>query len=345
MKRILYLDILKGFSILFVVMLHVSGPCVTHEPLGSSNWWIGNIYDSSCRFVVPVFVMVSGALFLNPDKPFKMLHSVKRLLIPLILWSSIYAALVVLFRRGTIAEFLEVTFVTPTHNWFLYMLIGVYLCVPFLKRIIEDEKLENSFLVLWMIFGLFLPLTKNISGLEVINNTFLGRMCMSFPLGYTGYFVLGHKLANLKRVSNGILLPLFGASVIVIAIGTFYLSAPRGSLSEVFYEYLNPFVALSAGSFFLVVKNICNKIQQSIDTQDVASDGKLLSLISVMSKYSLAIYMLHMIIYIVLQKFGLWYDVINPALCIPIFSIIIYSISFLCVFILDKVPVLKKYLL
>ena len=345
MKRILYLDILKGFSIIFVVMLHVSGPCVTHETLGSSYWWVGNIYDSICRFTVPVFVMVSGALFLNSEKPFRMFHSVKRLLIPLLLWSAIYAALVVLFRKGSFADFLQLTFVSPTHNWFLYMLIGVYLCVPFLKRKIEDEKLENSFLILWIIFGLFLPLTKNISGLEVVNNTFLGRMCMSFPLGYTGYFLLGHKLANLRRVSNGILLPLFLASVIVITVCTYYLSAQKGALSEVFYEYLNPFVALSAGSLFLVVKNICNNIQQSIDTQDVVGDGKLLSFISVMSKYSLAIYMLHMIVYIVLQKIGLWYDVITPALCIPIFSIIIYSSSFSFVFILDKVPVLKKYLL
>lgn len=71
MQRILYLDILKGVSIFFVIMLHMSGPCVCEESLGSTYWWIGNILDSICRFTVPVFVMVSGALFLNPSKTFR----------------------------------------------------------------------------------------------------------------------------------------------------------------------------------------------------------------------------------------------------------------------------------
>lgn len=143
MDRIFYLDFLKGVSILFVVLLHTAALGLSMSEIGSVTWEICNITDSLCRFVVPMFVMISGALLLNEDKQFHIVKSTKRLLIPLILWSLLYAFVVVAYQYrsislDSISEFLRLTFLTPTHNWFLFMLIGVYLTVPLLRPIVHN---------------------------------------------------------------------------------------------------------------------------------------------------------------------------------------------------------------
>ena len=41
--------------------------------------------------------------------------------------------------------------------WFIYMIIGLYMITPFLKRIVADEKLTRYFLILSFIFALLIP--------------------------------------------------------------------------------------------------------------------------------------------------------------------------------------------
>ncbi len=127
-NRILYLDFLKGVSILFVVLLHVAALGLSASPVGSYSWEISNIIDSLCRFVVPVFVMISGALLMDKLKDFHLYKSFKRLFFPLILWSLLYAFVVIAYQYrnislDSISALLKLTFITPTHNWFLFMLI------------------------------------------------------------------------------------------------------------------------------------------------------------------------------------------------------------------------------
>ena len=64
--RILYFDFLRVFATLAVMIIHVA----------SQNWWYGtsvpsfewqtfNFFNSIVRWGVPIFGMISGALFLN----------------------------------------------------------------------------------------------------------------------------------------------------------------------------------------------------------------------------------------------------------------------------------------
>ena len=41
--------------------------------------------------------------------------------------------------------------------WFLFMIVGLYLIVPFLRPIVRDEKLLRYFLLLTLIFTFLLP--------------------------------------------------------------------------------------------------------------------------------------------------------------------------------------------
>ena len=65
-ERVLYLDAIRGAATIAVIILHIATQNFyinPHEPA----WNIFNLIDSGVRWGVPVFVMISGALFLEKD--------------------------------------------------------------------------------------------------------------------------------------------------------------------------------------------------------------------------------------------------------------------------------------
>ena len=67
-NNIEWLDSLRALAIIGVIMIHISSPVVKMSYGGNMiYWWIGNIINSSIRFAVPVFLMISGATMLNRE--------------------------------------------------------------------------------------------------------------------------------------------------------------------------------------------------------------------------------------------------------------------------------------
>lgn len=328
-NRILYLDFLKGFSIFFVVLLHVSALGLSMSPIGSFSWEVSNIIDSSCRFVVPVFVMISGALLMDKVREFNLYKSLMRLFFPLSLWSFFYAFVVVAYHSKSISleslsALLKLTFLIPTHNWFLFMLIGIYLLIPLIKAVIKGGR-EKYFIVLWVIWGVLIPFLKNFEFLIPLEN-YLNRFSITMPLGYIGYFVIGHKLHSMKfttnKYTNYILVFISISLIIFNAIGTHIMSVRFEYTSEIFYNYLSPLVLVYSICIFILAKTCLADKNYSPKNQNY-------NIIFLMSKYSLAIYMFHEFLLIFIQKLG-----VNPMICpslvsIPIIAFVIYVISLL----------------
>lgn len=251
-NRIAYLDGLRVVSTLAVVLLHVSAQYWGTETISSPSWLTATLYDGIVRWCVPVFVMISGALLLDPDRSVKQAWRIKRVLIPLVIWSGVYAF--VEHALGTSWVDTLRSFLTGHyHLWYIYMLIGLYLILPLLKKISENERLESYFLLLVFIFNFVIPQAREIlrmaaptlGGLmEVIS----GKMSLQFVLGYSGYFVLGHWLHN-RKISNKhcLFIYLFGTiGMVLTVILTFVASAWSGQLEKLFFapgnRKLNDFV-------------------------------------------------------------------------------------------------------
>ena len=66
--RIIYADLLRIIATFAVIILHVSAAKLNELQITDYNWQISNIYDSLVRWSVPVFVMLSGMFFLDPNK-------------------------------------------------------------------------------------------------------------------------------------------------------------------------------------------------------------------------------------------------------------------------------------
>lgn len=77
-----------------VVIIHVSAYIITSEKVNTYPWWIGNFFDSYVRWCVPIFVLISGYLILEPYKDENTYAFLKkrfqRIAIPLVFWSTIY---------------------------------------------------------------------------------------------------------------------------------------------------------------------------------------------------------------------------------------------------------------
>ena len=70
-KRIVYFDVLKVITCFMVIMIHVISRNWYVLDLKSNEFTFLTILDSICRCAVPIYLMISGAIFLNEDKNIK----------------------------------------------------------------------------------------------------------------------------------------------------------------------------------------------------------------------------------------------------------------------------------
>lgn len=202
-SRTVYFDYLRVFATFAVIILHVSAQNWYSTDVNGFDWQVFNFFDSIVRWSVPVFVMISGALFLNREIPLKKIYSkyVFRMAAAFAVWTIIYAY----FSNGDILNRVSQIISGHYHMWFIWMIVGLYICIPFIKLLIKDDKITRYFLLLAFIFAFLIPwlvtLTNDfagglvIKGVSILNGN-VSDMNIHIVLGYTSYFILGYYLAK-----------------------------------------------------------------------------------------------------------------------------------------------------
>jgi surface polysaccharide O-acyltransferase-like enzyme len=148
--------------------------------------------------------------------------------------------------------------------------------------------------------------------------------------------VLGHYLAS-KELPKGIQIPLiiyFFICLIGITIGTYFISANNKDLSTVMYEPLGPFIILFSSGIFLLARVTVFKLPQSlVKMRDLA--GGL----------TLGIYLCHALFLVLIdQWWGISYKLCTPILSIPLTALVCFILSFLLIFIINKIPFIGKFI-
>ena len=156
-KRILYLDIIKIVSALMVILIHLMSIKWYVLDISNPNIMVLNVLNALARVSVPMFVMISGAMLLGEHKHYTYTQIFKkyifRILVVYVVWSMIYAIISILPEFGLysgfelVKQFIYRTIQGPVHFWYLIMLVGLYLIIPFVNAIIKDRKLEEAFLI------------------------------------------------------------------------------------------------------------------------------------------------------------------------------------------------------
>jgi surface polysaccharide O-acyltransferase-like enzyme len=338
-------DLVRAVGIFLVLLLHISTEYVIPPPEVSAvaAWWTSDFFNSIARPCVPLFVMLSGYLLLQPTKvnePLKVFFKKRwaRIGMPLIFWGAIYFVWIILFDN---AQFSWNFLVNGVLNgpyvtfWFLYMLIGIYLLTPILRVLVAyaSDSTMKLLLVVWFVGSGLVPVAA-IFGYNISSQVFI------LP-GWIGYFLLGAYLMKMKtKPQRWKLLVLLAAGFAwTIFAEAFMMIIPGSSYLYLFYDYLTANVIVASVALFLLLTSISTE-----------SYGKLPSsirkVVHAISVNSLPIYLFHMLLVEAFGKglfgFNLTIMTLDPAIMTPLLTVIVLFLSLGAVVAMKKVPVLKR---
>lgn len=349
-KRVLYLDYMRVIAMFAVVVLHVSGLGWGTEPVNSVNWQILNAFDGLVRFCVPVFIMISGALFLDPDKDINIKklfsHNILRIITSFAFWTVLYAVICTLFEEnnmidGSVAKyFLASIIYGHYHMWFLYAIVGLYLITPFLRKITEDKSLTEYFIVLSMIFASFAKLFVLVPALDEIVSKVLDKTKLCFVLGYSCYYVLGYYIHRyeLGKKAKNIVYVLGTLGIVVTIVGNSILSLKNMEQMEVFYDYMMPNVLFTSIMVFVFVKDKFSKC-------DINCESPKSQFIMKVSKLTFGMYLVHDLFLMFYRIAGFTTTIISPLVVVPLLAVVVFILSYIVSLIISKIPVLNKYII
>lgn len=326
-SRFRWVDLIRALGALLVVLAHV------HY---AGSGLVGISYYALTRVAVPLFFMVSGCLLLSKNEPLEDFFRKRaiKVFVPFVIWSIIY-----LIWKGEsldqpLLEIIKSYFIKiirgprENHLWFFYELFSLYLFTPILR--VYVEKASNKDLLYFCgIWFLLIPLANLVQEFTPIQIGFE----YYFLLGYIGYFIFGYLASRTQfsRYQKLIALAIFILSLIVTIIGI-YLSATYGLKTQYFEDYLSVNVVLMCFALYVVL------IQLNVSDY-------FYRIILPFSRASFGIYLVHVIVMVqllLIPPFSSLPFIGSPFYMIPFLAILGFGISFLLVFVIQKIPVLKN---
>ena len=319
-QRVAYLDILRVLATFGVIFIHITADGLP-QPMTQFNWYVAMVGDSLVRWAVPVFVMISGTLFLIPEKEISykniLTKKVSRLLIAYISWWFIYALAIILVWHFYKNEPILTDWIMPHyHLWFLPMLMGVYLLMPLLRKIAANEKTLRIVLIVWLFY-----LFGNFVFAEVINEN-IPLYVMNILVGYSGYFLLGYFLSITESVKwQRMVIYVAGILGVVITIVGF---------DEIMISCLSVNVMMTATAVFVFVKENTTEIKPLI--------SRFLGYV----RYDLfGIYLVHPMWLMVVNK-DIFRDSCNHLISLPIICILTFALSLYTTKLIRKIPFVRR---
>ena len=342
-QRIAYFDVLRILATFAVIVLHLSAQHWADTDVYSRAWQAFNLYDSAVRWAVPVFVMISGALFLGRDVSISSIlkKNVARIATVFLFWSGCYALVDLIFRHAPLSVVLSQLITGHYHLWFLYMIVGLYLLIPLLRPIVQNETLMRYFLLLAFLFTFLLPqlalFTSFVSheASTVIRTVIMYSYCF-FPLGFTIYFVGGYYLSrrNFSRREEIVLYCVGIAALLFSIIAPAVLSRAQGAPNATFYNYNDLNVLCTSVPIFVFAKQHLNFPRMG---------EKAYALLRKLSKYSFGVYLVHPMVIELLQHFGIDTFSCNAFFSVPLLAIFVFAASTAISALLNCVPIINKH--
>ena len=343
-QRVACYDVLRVAATFAVVALHLSAQHWADTDIYSTAWQAFNLYDSLVRWTVPVFVMISGVFFLAGTQSLRQIlrKNVLRIVTAFVFWSALYAAYAYFFNKCALSTAVTLFFSGHYHMWFLFMIVGLYLIVPFLRPIVRDEKLLRYFLLLTLIFTFLLP--QIASAMSLLSwqycaefKALTGKFYYHFTLGFVPYFVLGYYLVRkeFSLTAKRVLYALGVLGFVLTVVLTSFASRLQGAATELFYGYDSLNVLFVCVGLFVFAKEHLNFPNLS---------EKYHRCIRALSRWSFGAYLVHPLF---IESFDIFLHFntlsLNVFFSVPLLTLIIGALSFLVSELLHQIPFVKKY--
>ena len=345
-------DLIRTVAIVGVILLHASGQyLITPQQISQMNpsetfsWAVVDVYQSLAVLGVPLFLMLTGALLLQPEKNESLRTFFRkrwvRIGLPFVFWSIIYFVwdfLVIKIPFTSEAVIQGILNGPYTQFWYLYVLFGLYLLTPILRIFIAhaDKTMMKYFIIIWILGVAVLPFFTLLTNYNLNSNVFV-------LTGFVGYFILGVYLLSVQ-IRHLSLWTFIFSGVALTALGTYVLAATVGGTGMYFFqEYFSPTVIFASVALFLLLLTVSPPVFKKEVKPSLVN-----RLFNVISQNTLAIFLFHVIVLESIQNGYLGFTLnrytLNPAVEAPLMTVIVLFISLAVVVLLKKVPYLKKFI-
>lgn len=345
-SKIEWINLIRALAIMFVVLCHCTEgiyrfnteSMASADPLSKV---FGFTAFSTGRLGVPFFLMISGYLLL--DRAYdteKARHFWKNnwfhLLLCTYIWIIIYNLFDTFFNQvpfsitSLLKEMLFLKSSSMNHMWYMPMLLGTYLLIPYVANGIRSIQFQTTLfpIAIFVLFAFGHPCLNTIRNI-------VGKIPfpLTFSMGFSGgvyglYFIIGYFLKKglLKKINTWIIITmdvlLFGLTVL------FQLWAySKGYTYNVWYD--NLFLLVSSVGLFELFSRI--------------KHIPFYNMICLISRYSFGIYLIHNIAKSLTIP---WISALN--LSRPLKVIILWVILFIssidASWLICRIPKIGKYI-
>lgn len=345
-NRIWYIDLIRITAIFLVIGVHVASGNFDWYQVNSVEWQTINFYDSVARICVPLFVMISGVFFLDPNKKFSIRQlyrkNILRIVRVFLFWSSLYAVFMAFFpfnsfSMGQVEEMVDRFIEGHFHLWFLFRIIELYIMTPFLRKIAEEKKMMRYLMAYCFVLGILAPTIRRFpigSTVTIIDDW----INLDITFGYVGYFFAGNYLYRYD-ITQKVKRWIYGLGIVgflVTFIGTAYLSITAGEPVSYLYEYLTPNIMIMSIAVFVWFKETF---------QHRTFSPKAQKWIREFSNIAFGVYLSHVLIIFLLNQGNINAKLLHPIISVPLLIIVVAILGYAFVKVLIRIPGLKKWLL
>lgn len=332
-----YITKLRAVSCIAVVILHTALAAGSFEMTDTQRMWT-MLLRNLMLWSVPCFIMVTGALLLSPARGMDYRKLFGRYIARMVLCILLFTAVFELFDVILTGEepglwilgeyaFKVIAGRSWSHMWYLYMLVGLYLLLPFYRMIAaRAEKRDLLYLLgVYFVFLSVLPMLR-----EVFDSDIAFFVCVSGI--YPFFLFAGHLIhSGTAKIRRGMLwiLLLISTGLLAAATAAAYL-APSELLQSLLGTYAFPPTVIQSVCVFGLFSEYGGgergiRVWRSID------------------RCSFGVYLIHML-FLKLLYVGFGFDPYahgGTALLIPV-AAGVFAVSFLASAVMKRIPGLNR---
>ena len=338
------LDLLRILAALGVIVMHLA-PTKAPGGAGPLALALHHILPAAVTWCVPCFVMVSGRFLLDPERPLplgKLFGKyLKRVLIAFAFWSPAYLLfdMATMGVRYDLRSFVSLCLTGYYHMWYFFLLAGLYLIAPVMRRIAEDRRTSLYFLLLFFAMDFLTEYGRYLPGLGWSIGNALDYAHLHLVLGYSGYFLLGYVLYRWQaefppRAERAVYLAGL-ACFLFTCLAELWLKPPEGEGYGFFQLYRKPNVVLESAALYLFFLRHISRLRFS---------PRLAALLGSCTRLGLGVYMSHVMVFECLIRSGHLTRWVNGMPVWVLYAPPVYLLSLVLSRLLRRLPVLGRYI-
>ncbi len=360
-RRMNYGDAVRIFGTIAVVIGHVADLRLFSDKVLDRDWWVCNAWDALTRWAVPCYIMLSGALLLDPARgesgPQFYRKRLARLGAPIIFWTAFFMWFDVEYtgwRTWKIA-WTNLALGKPyTHLHFMFRIAGLYFFTPMFRVWLRHTARSMQ----WAVVIVALGLSAGDSIMNAITHNEASIFFRFVP--FIGYYLLGYMLRDTVVSDRGLrwlwlgfiatyLVLMFGTGLTVKLFhkpGTFLAGPP--SLEMLQYDFLSPIrIAMAIFVWLIFVKTFNHPWPKTERAREW---------VQWWASTTLGLYLIHPMFREILYMRRIWIPKVyehymqheigpnwpNVFIGIPLATICIYALSLAATAVLMKIPYVRR---